>query len=63
MSMRLAWRMACGPKREPVRFVTPISSGIPATVTGAVLSYRDTPRKVAGVAKVGASVIGFVPYG
>jgi hypothetical protein len=29
--MRLAWRMADGPKRAPGRLVVPMSNGMPAT--------------------------------
>ena len=51
---RLAWRMACGPKRAPLRLVVPISSGMPAIEIAASCSRRPSPRIPGGTAKVGA---------
>ncbi len=55
-SIRLAWRMACGPKRAPLRLVVPISSGMPAMEIAASRSRRPIPRNEGGTAKVGNSL-------
>ena len=55
-SIRLAWRMACGPKRAPLRLVVPISSGMPAIEIAASRSRRPNPRNPGGTAKVGGSL-------
>jgi len=55
--MRLAWRIAAGPKRAPGRFEVPRSKGIPATQIAASALVRSTPRKVGRVAKVGTKLM------
>src|SRR6202011_3718537 len=56
-SMRLAWRIAAGPKRAPGRFEVPRSKGMPATQIVASAVERSRPRKVGRVAKVGTEVM------
>src|SRR5690349_15151622 len=51
--MRLACRIAWGPPRAPLRLVVAMSSGMPATHNAASRSWRETPMKVGGMAKVG----------
>ena len=53
--MRLACRIATGPKRAPLRLVVPMSNGMPAIWNAASPGDRDRPRKVDGVAKVGVA--------
>src|SRR5882762_4712185 len=55
--MRLAWRIAAGPKRAPGRFEVPRSNGIPATQIAASVLARSTPRNVGRTANVGTEVI------
>jgi hypothetical protein len=50
VSIRLACRIADGPKRAPLLLVVPRSSGMPATQIGAARSLRATPRNVGGTA-------------
>jgi sugar lactone lactonase YvrE len=56
-SMRLARRIASGPKRAPLRFVVPISSGAPAMQKRALRSLFPTPRKIGSIEKVAGPVI------
>src|SRR3984893_12762110 len=55
--MRLAWRIAAGPKRAHGRFEVPRSNGMPATQIAASALARSTPRNVGRVANVGTEVI------
>src|ERR1700719_4922811 len=55
--MRLARRIAAGPKRARGRFEVPISKGMPATQIAASAFDRSRPRKVGRVAKVGTEVM------
>ena len=56
-SMRLACRIAAGPKRAPLRLVVPISNGIPAMQNEASVPRRSIARKLGGSAKVGTVAI------
>ena len=49
-NIRLACRMAPGPKRAPLLLVVPRSRGIPAMQIGAARSRRLMPRNVGGTA-------------
>src|SRR5262245_58221009 len=51
--MRLAWRIAAGPKRAPGRLEVPRSNGMPAMQIAASVFVRSRPRKLGLVANVG----------
>src|SRR5579875_2031747 len=55
--MRLAWRIAAGPKRAPGRLEVARSNGMPAMTIAASRSLRSRPRKLGRVAKVGMLVM------
>ena len=57
LSIRLACRMAWGPKRAPLRLVVPMSNGMPAMQIAAAGSSRSSPRNPNGSEKRGASLV------